>query len=322
MGKTKRSRQKVVLNKIKMLKSKILNRESGIVFYGLTPPKVSTPEERIPIIANKQIERIKNLDIDGLILYDIQDESSRTNAPRPFPFLSTISPEEYSANHLKALPIPKIIYKSVGKQSKSDFKEWLANRQEINFGVFVGAPSKEQKINLSLHEAYTIKKEAQTNIILGGVTIPERHQNKGDEHLRVFDKIERGCQFFISQCVYNLDNAISFLSDYYYWSQKNEKPLVPIIFTLTPCGSLKTLEFMNWLGIDIPKWLKTELEHSENILLDSVETCKKIAEELISYADKKNIPIGFNIESVAIRKEEIDASITLLKDVKKMVSNM
>lgn len=303
-----------------MLKEKILNKKSGLIFYGLTPPKSNTEEEKIQKIANKQVERLQGIDIDALILYDIQDETSRNDAPRPFPFMSTLSPDIYAKKYLKHLDVPKIIYNSVGKYTDTEFKNWI-NEKSANdfFSVFVGSPSKEQVNSLSLSNAYQIKKELNSSIILGGVTIPERHESKGDEHRRVFSKINKGCSFFVSQCVYSVNHSKNFLSDYYYSSQEEGRELVPIVFTLTPCGSLKTLQFMEWLGIDIPKWLYNELKHSKDILSQSVEISKNIASELIEFSRSKNIPIGFNIESVSIRKAEIDASIELLKDVKSMM---
>jgi hypothetical protein len=39
--------------------------------------------------------------------------------------------------------------------------------------------------------------------------------------------------------------------------------------------------------------------------------------ELKAFADEKNIPIGCNIESVAVRKEEVEASIELLHRIQK-----
>ena len=42
-------------------------------------------------IAQRQVERIAGLAPDGLILYDLQDETARTGAERPFPFLPTSS---------------------------------------------------------------------------------------------------------------------------------------------------------------------------------------------------------------------------------------
>lgn len=303
-----------------MLKDKILNKETGLLFYGLTPPKENTDIEKVATIANKQIERLDGVGIDGLILYDIQDESSRTNTPRPFPYLKTIAPDYYSENYLQGLNVPKIIYKSVGKYSPDKFREWLDNEMKyFDCSVFVGTPSKSQVSNLTLNEAYKIKQKSGSPLILGGVTIPERHIKKGDEHIRLYEKINKGCSFFISQCVYNVNNTKDFLSDYYYFSIDKGIDLVPIIFTLTPCGSQKTLELIKWLGIDIPKWLNNDLMHSKDILVNSIEVCKSIATGILDYSRTKNIPIGFNIESVAIRKEEIEASIELLKDIKEMM---
>jgi len=304
-----------------MLTDKIRSKQSGILFYGLTPPKAKHTKEELEIIAAKHIKRLSDLDIDGLILYDIQDESDRTDIERPFPFIETLDPCEYAKNYLDApLHVPVVIYKAVGKYNKQEFSLWLENRKNKKFHtVFVGAASKETKVTIGIKEAYELKKSVSPDITLGGIMIPERHTIKKDEHLRVFSKIEDGCEFFVSQCVYDLMGAKRFLDDYLDYAKKNNKPLVPIIFTITPCGSSKTLDFMKWLGINIPMHLEKRLKNSENILEDSVKLSKDIFEILYFYAKGKGIPVGCNVESVAIRKEEIDASIKLLEDIQKIM---
>ena len=299
-----------------MLVEKIKNRESGIVLYGITPPKKGTEPEKIQEIATRQIERLRSLNIDGLILYDIQDEQSRTAEERPFPFMATLDSFAYSEEYLKPLPVPKIIYRSVGKYSKPELSRFLADASPENYlTVFVGAPSKTQAVTMSMNDAYKLKAETNSDLLLGGVTIPERHQAKGDEHIRVFNKIAQGCSFFVSQGVYDVNAAKNFLSDYYYYGQAHDIPLVPILLTLTPCGSVKTLQFMKWLGISIPRWLENELTRSEDILHKSVDFSEQNWLELKSFADEKGIPIGCNIESVAIRKVEVEASIELLRRI-------
>jgi len=301
----------------KMLVDKIKNKESGIVLYGITPPKKGTEQEKIEGIAQRQIERLESLDLDGLVLYDIQDEASRTQEERPFPFMATMDPFEYSEQYLKSLQVPKIIYRAVGKYSEAELSNFVSSASTTeNMTVFVGAASKSQKVTLSMNDAYKLKQHVNEDLLIGGVTIPERHQTKGDEHLRVFNKIAQGCTFFVSQGVYDVNASKNFLSDYYYYGKEHNIPLVPILFTLTPCGSPKTLEFMKWLGISIPKWLENELINSNDILQKSVEFSEKSYLELKEFADEKGIPIGCNIESVAIRKVEIDASIELLKRVR------
>jgi len=299
-----------------MLAEKIKNRESGIILYGVTPPKKGTSTEKIEEIALRQIQRLQPLNIDGLILYDIQDETSRTSEERPFPFMETLDAFSYSEKYLKALSASKVIYRSVGKYSKAEISQFLLDASPENYlTVFVGASSKSQAVKLSMSDAYHLKAETNSELLLGGVTIPERHQRKGDEHLRVFNKIAQGCTFFVSQGVYDVNASKNFLSEYYYYGQTHNIPLVPILFTLTPCGSLKTLQFMKWLGISIPKWLENDLTHSNDILQKSVDFSEQSWLELKSFADEKGIPIGCNIESVAIRKVEVDASIELLRRV-------
>lgn len=304
-----------------MLSKKIKNRQSGILLYGMTPPKASHSKEKLEEIAKKQVARILKLKVDGVILYDIQDESDRTKAKRPFPFLETVSPTFYAKNFLHVTKLPLIIYRSVGKYSKDETTKWLQDK-DLEYTVFVGAASKTQKMNISINEAYLLKKQVSPKVILGGIAIPERHSIKKDEHERVFGKIENGCEFFVTQAVYSLKAAKKFLDDYAIHMEKHKKPLAPIIFTLTPCGSTKTLEFMKWLGIQVPKNLEEELKASHDILSHSVKLTCDIFDELFNYGTQKGIPIGCNVESVAVRKAEIEASVTLLESVAKVMKRL
>ena len=269
-------------------------------------------------IADKQMARVRSLNVDALILYDLQDESSRNANPRPFPFSETLKPDVYSSNYLYDLQLPKIIYKSVGKYSAEEFSDWLRTADN-DLSVFVGSPSGTQTDNLTLRDAYRIKNEQNTQLVLGGVTIPERHHLKGDEHLRLFSKIDSGCRFFVSQCVYSVNHSLDFLSDYYFAAKEQNRRMVPVIFTLTPCGSIKSLEFLDWLGIDVPHWLSNELKHTADILSMSVESCLRTANTIYAFCKDKSIPVGFNIESVAVRKEEIEASVELVHSVAAMM---
>ncbi|RFM36815.1 methylenetetrahydrofolate reductase [Chitinophaga silvisoli] len=303
------------------LQHKITAGKSGIVFYSLTPPKITTESEKVAVIANNQIERLQHLDIDGLILYDIQDEALRTEKERPFSFIPTISPEVYSKDLLTNLRVPKIIYKSIANHTKEMFADWLSQNTDLEATVFIGASSQQQvqATNFSLSDAYQVKKEMGPDILLGGVTIPERHTRKGDEHLRMFSKMQNGCNFFVSQCIYNINETKNVMSDYHYHALSNDTQPVPVIFTLTPCGSLKTLQFMEWLGIEVPKWVYNDLKYSKDILQSSIHTATNIAGEILNYATAKNLPVGFNIESVSNKKDEILAAHEILENVLHMV---
>ncbi|MCU0469024.1 MAG: methylenetetrahydrofolate reductase [Arcicella sp.] len=305
-----------------MFSNKIKSKESGILLYGITPPKSHTEPERVQEIAEKTLLRLQGLNIDALVVYDVQDESARTDEERPFPFITALDPFEFATQHLQALSIPKIIYRPASKFTQEELAMWLEDVVAHDFSpVFVGVPSPDFQPVTSLPEAYQIWNKHQDNSVIGAVTIPERHAVLNDEDIRIIDKMTHGVSFFISQCVFNIDYAKNMIDALETTCKVQNHPFPTLIFTLTACGSKRTLRFMEWLGIHIPDTLKEELMASENILERSVEVCLHIAEELIHYCSTKNIPFGFNIESVAIKKDEIEASIAMVNQIEEMLKN-
>lgn len=304
-----------------MLKDKILNREAGILLYGMTPPKENTDIAKVSEIASKHMNRIKSLDIDGVVLYDIQDESARNEDARPFPFLPTFEPQKYSGDFLEGLDLPKVLFQVVGKHDEASLRTWMnKNVNNGDLAVFIGNSSSAQATDITMNKAFSLRSEYADSMLIGGVAIPERHYAKKDEHLRISSKINNGVSFFTTQAVYNVEASKNMLSEYYYHSNKNNLPLVPIMMTFSPCGSTKTMDFMKWLGIHFPKWLKNDLTNSQDILGASIDTCVRTFTELVDFSLKKGIPIGANIESVSIRKDEIDASVELLENVKDILN--
>ncbi|MNO73494.1 hypothetical protein D3C76_644610 [compost metagenome] len=298
-------------------KQKILSKKPGILTYGMTPPKASHSPEKISEIAQKQVERLKNVDLDALILYDVQEEAERVDHERPYPYLPTIDPAVYGDKYLRQVEVPKIIYRCVGNDTRASFADWIkTDESEERFSVYVGASSSMQEVKLNLPGAYKLSKQLNSNLTFGGVVIPERHIKKNDEHIRVVEKINNGCNFFITQATYNVEASKNLLSDLYYSYTNNGFEMVPILFNLAPCGTAKTLQFMKWLGISIPGWLENELRYSNDILDKSIQLSQKIFEELFDFGLEKGIPIGCSIESVSTSKLEIEASIQLAKDVK------
>ncbi|MBE7176151.1 MAG: hypothetical protein INR69_07095 [Mucilaginibacter polytrichastri] len=303
-----------------MFSQKIRSGSSGLLLYGITPPKSETTAERVAEIAERTIGRLQALDIDALVVYDVQDESARTADERPFPFLKAIDPFEYADGYLHGLDIPKIIYRPAGKFTRDELTSWLGDLDRNGFHpVFVGVPAPDYPVKTSLPDAYAIWKEAGGNTVIGAVTIPERHHALGDEDQRILAKMASGVSYFISQCVFNVAYAKQLVDDLAETCSKEGKTCPTLIFTLTACGSLKTLKFMEWLGIDVPESLKEDLNRSPNILQQSVDMCISIATELTAYCRQKEVPFGFNIESVSIRKEEIEASVGLVTAISNIV---
>ncbi|RNL78805.1 methylenetetrahydrofolate reductase [Nocardioides marmorisolisilvae] len=294
----------------------IRSGQGDFVLFAITPPRQSTPPERLPEIARATIERLEHLDLDGLVLYDIDDESSRNPAERPFPFSPTVDPAEYLSAHLAAWPTPVVVYRAVSKYPHDGLDAWLREQDPSRtLTVMVGAASSGTSAPVTLSEAQAMRAEANPDLLLGGVAIPERHSRRENEHLRLIAKQEAGCRFFVTQVVYDLNAAKNLVSDYRYECEARGLTPVPIVFTFSVCGSMKTLEFLRWLGVDVPRWIENDLRHAKNPLAASLDQALATAVELVDYCRRLGVPFGLNVESVSIRREEIEASVDLAEQL-------
>lgn len=305
-----------------MFLRKVRNRESGILLYGISPPKAISTPEKLREIADKGLGILRTLDIDALVVYDLQDEAERTSEERPFPFVSCLDPYIYSSQYLHELSIPKIIYRPAGKFTKDELTSWLNDlSKQTLYPVFVGLPSPDSVPKTTLTDAYKIWRDNhQHQSVIGAVTIPERHAILKDEDARMLDKMNCGVSYFISQCIFNVDYTKKMLDDLVTTCKREKKNVPTVVFTLTLCGSAKTLLFLEWLGIHIPEKMKEDLRTSPEPLKLSGQIATGIAHELSEYCQKNEIPFGFNIESVSARKEEVDASLNLLKTAREILA--
>ncbi|RKS84312.1 5,10-methylenetetrahydrofolate reductase [Motilibacter peucedani] len=282
------------------------------LLFSITPPRRSSPPEDAQRIATVTVERLKQLDLDALIVYDIDDESDRNPDERPFLYLPTQDHGDFHARHLTEWDRPVVIYRCVGKYDSTQLETWLAAQDpELVSTVFVGASSSSKQVLTSLAEAQAVWRNTCPELPLGSVAIPERHSGSGREHERMLRKQRRGASFFVTQVVYDADAAKSMVSDYFYACHDQGQEPAPVIFTLSVCGSLKTLAFLQWLGVDVPAWMRNDLQRSEDPLSVSFEHCVATAAELAAYCRRLGAPFGFNVESVSIRRAEIDASVRL-----------
>ncbi len=294
------------------LQHRIADRIGEVLIFAVTPPRLATGPEQTRQIAEVTLGRLRSVGIDGLVLYDIDDESDRNPNERPFPFLPTMDPAEYLARDLISLDVPAIVYRAVSKHAEDDLRSWLRDQDPARvLSVFVGASSREKTVATSLSRAYELRTEVRPDLPLGGVAIPERHARGGKEHLRLIAKQAVGCSFFVTQVVYDVNAAKDLVSDYRYECAAQNLEPVPIVFTFSVCGSMKTLEFLRWLGVDVPRWIANDLRHADDTLDASYDQAVATAIELIAFCRRVGVPFGLNVESVSIRKVEIEASVRL-----------
>ena len=296
-------------------RSKLDNPGQFVTLYGTTPPRADAPEERVIRAAARLAERLAALPVDGLVVYDVQDEDGRTTVPRPFPYLPTTDPRAYARNLYGLLGKPMITYKCVADMTEASWGPWLAEaRQEygVRYLSLVGLPTARGRVSsLPLPRAIRMAAADPAGFTLGGVTIAERHGQGRSESTRMVRKAAYGCRFFISQAVYATAPTIGLLGD--YARECAALGIAPrrTILTFAPCGRPKTLDFIRWLGVAIADETATAILADPAPLTRSIAICRDHLRRILDQDYARTLPLGLNIESVSIYKDEIDASIEL-----------
>jgi len=247
----------------------------------------------------------------------VHGRSSPKRRRRSWKVMSRRSPE------LGGTPIEKIRYDNLKAavsrvlfgRDREESARWTAFKShypltELTDGLAEVKSSQHPGLT-SLPRAHALRTQTQPNLITGAVVIPERHTARGDEHRRMLDKQAAGCSFFVSQVLYDAAAAKNHVSDYRDQCDAHGVRPLPIVFTLSVCGSLKTLEFLDWLGVEVPRWMQRDLQRSNDTLGASLEHSRAVGLDVLRYCRRLGVPVGLNVESVSSRRVEIEAAIQL-----------
>jgi len=84
-----------------------------------------------------------------------------------------------------------------------------------------------------------------------------------------------------------------------------------VVLTFVPCGRVKTLEFIRWLGITMDNDTAAAILADAVPVRKSISICRDHLRAILSQDYARKIPLGLNVETVSIYKDEIDASVEL-----------
>jgi hypothetical protein len=94
-----------------------------------------------------------------------------------------------------------------------------------------------------------------------------------------------------------------------------EKGVVPkkIILTFAPCGRPKTMQFIKWLGMHVPEEVESRMLGAEQPVKESIKILCELLVTILEQTKGTGVPLGINVESLSIFKEEIDAAHELFQ---------
>jgi len=304
------------------LEAKLPDPRQSVLLYGTTPPRTGSAEDAVRGIGVKLVERLRRLPLDAIVVYDIQDESGRTAAQRPFAFTGTVDPRAYSRLIAELSTQPTITYKCVGTMDEAAWDGWLAETARdfgIRFLSIVGRPVSSAAYPLALSRAIRLAAEHRSRFTVGAVVIAERHTQQRSESARMLAKGLQGCGYFISQTVYRPHATERLLRDYLRDCRGAGVEPQRVILTFSPVGREKTLTFLQWLGVQVPEETARAIFGAANPLAQSIEICRANLRRILERGYNAAIPIGVNVESVSINRDEIDASIDLAHALKEIL---
>jgi hypothetical protein len=299
-----------------VLKGKLLDPGRAVLLYGTTPPRAGSAPEAVQAAAGKLAARLSGLPLDGVVVYDIQDETGRCADARPFPFIETIDPRAYA----KTLGMPTIIYKSLGTLDEAAWKAWLEETAPDHSLVsVVGRPTAGVRYALPLSRAIRLAAAHPAGFTVGGVAIAERHTAERSESARLLAKSIEGCGYFISQTVYHAEASVRLLADYARDCRGAGVKPRRIVLTFAPVGREKTMAFLNWLGVRISPETARAILGAASPLAKSIEICRDNLRRILEQPYAREIPLGINVESVSINKDEIDVSVDLFHTLSEII---
>src|SRR4051812_19126114 len=155
-------------------------REPGFP-YGPTPPPAGPRPRQVPEGADKLAAPGRGLPLDGLVVYDIQDESGRTSQPRPFPFIGTVDPRRYSSLLRERTGLAPIVYKALGAMDEPSWQAWLVESAQADLRLvsIVGRPTSGVRYPLALSRAGRLAAEHPPRLPVGGVaSAPPAHSQR------------------------------------------------------------------------------------------------------------------------------------------------
>jgi len=247
------------------LKDKLLDASLPVKFFELVPPAAEKPGAVEATLA--ELKKVRHL-ADAVNLPEIRDESRST--PRTARFVPRVEPRLLGARILRDLDLEVVVNRGVVYEP--DQLRW-AEETHGGFGiqniVLVGGESSQLSYpGPSVLEAAEQIRSARPEMCLGGITIPSRPH----EADRIRRKNAAGLVFFTTQILFDSNDIV--------WLIQQLNGLEARVFlSFAPVSHPRDLEFLRWLGADIPADLDRFLLRGEASDSDSSSTPTKSAGE-------------------------------------------
>jgi 5,10-methylenetetrahydrofolate reductase len=296
------------------LQEKILTPSVPVTLFEVVPPAADQAEAVNQSLT--ELRRVKQL-VDGINLPEIHDEER--GAERTSKFVPRVDPRVFGSRIQRELGADVVVNRVVVHDPKPElwFRETCLD-WGLKHVVLVGGESTASRYpGPNVMETAALIRKERLPITLGGITIPSR-RNESD---RIRTKSRAGIDFFTSQILFDSNDIV--------WLMQRLNGLEARVFlSFAPVSHRRDLQFLRWLGADIPQDLDRFLlgseegaaAHSETCLERSLDLAQRIVMDVFENLPPDPPPIGLNIEH--INRRNFSPAIRMLERLGNLYTNL
>jgi 5,10-methylenetetrahydrofolate reductase len=276
----------------------VLNPGVPVTLFETVPPAASKAGGIESLLAD--LGKIRHL-VDAINIPEIHDEN-RGDA-RTAKFVPRVEPRVLGEHIHREHGLEVIVNRCVVyEEDQVGWMQETSRKHGIRGVVLVGGESSRVRYpGPSVVEAARQVRKAKLGLTLGGISIPSR----AHEAQRVRSKAEKGLRFFTTQVLFDSNDIVWLL-------QRLNGVEARIFLSFAPVSDPRDLEFIRWLGADIPRDLDRFLLHgesgaaplgaesklNESCFERSLDLSRRILMDVFDNLPPDPPPIGLNIEHI------------------------
>jgi len=298
------------------IRDKVKKPKRPVVAYEILPPreKDGTLNSYAEIISSL----LSQTHIDAINIPEVHDENSRGD--RPVSSQKRGEPREFGRMMQDIVGIEAIVNRVVVHEPLDIQLKWMeqTNKEfEIENMIIVGGESSSIKYpGPSVNEMLSaISSDFNSNggdIFCGGIAIPSRVK----ESMNLIKKTNHGSEFFTTQVLYDSAKVIKMID--FYQKQCDESKTFPrrILLSFAPVSSQKNIDFLKWLGVEIPDETERYLQGRPGSMTErSLDVAIEVLNDTLNFisANDLKVPIGLNVEH--IMSYNFQSSVEMLQEL-------
>ena len=298
------------------IRDKIKKPQRPVVAYEILPPREK--DGTLNAYAETISSLLSQTHIDAINIPEVHDEVGR--GERPVSNQERGEPRKFGMLLQDIVGIEAIVNRVVVHMPLKKQMEWIQetySQFEIDNLVIVGGESSKQKypgptVNESLQKISQDNRFRENSILCGGICIPSRRK----ESKNLIRKSECGAEFFTTQVLCDSDNIMKMIKNYQERCDKVNTFPRRILLSFAPVSSQKNIDFLKWLGVEIPKDTERYLNGRPGSMTErSLDVAIEVLNEILAFITKNNlkVPVGLNVEH--IMSYNFQSSVEMLQEL-------